>query len=98
MSVRSLVACGVFVFAALAGAQQFGRMSAAKEAKIGLVVHGGAGTMERNKMSPKTEQEYRAGIEDALRTGWEILQHGGSALDATEPAVRVFADNPVFHA
>ena len=98
MSVRSLVACGVFVFAALAGAQQFGRMSSAKETRIGLVVHGGAGTMERNKMSLETEREYRAGIENALRAGWEILQHGGSSLDATEAAVRVFEDNPLFNA
>src|ERR1700730_4585074 len=98
MSVRSLVACGVFVFAALAGAQQFGRMSSAKETKIGLVVHGGAGTMERNKMSSETERDYLAGIQSALRAGWEILQHGGSSLDATEAAVRVFEDNPLFNA
>jgi beta-aspartyl-peptidase (threonine type) len=98
MSLRSLVACGVFGFAALAGAQQFGRMSSAKDAKIGLAVHGGAGTMERSKMSPEREHEYRAGIENALRSGWQILQHGGSAVDATEAAVRAFEDNPLFNA
>src|SRR6202011_3664775 len=69
-----------------------------KENKIGLVVHGGAGTMERNKMTPQGEREYRAGIENALRAGWEILQRGGSALDATEAAVRVFEDDPLFNA
>src|SRR6202047_1116189 len=98
MSLRSLVTCGVFAFAALAGAQQFGKMSSGKENKVGLVVHGGAGTMERGKMTPEREREYRAGIENALRTGWEILQRGGSALDATEAAVRVFEDNPLFNA
>src|SRR6266478_5911827 len=98
MSVRSLVACGVFAFAALAGAQQFGRMSSAKETKVGLIVHGGAGTMERGKMTAEREREYRAGIENALRAGWEILQRGGSALDATEAAVRVFEDDPLFNA
>jgi beta-aspartyl-peptidase (threonine type) len=98
MWMRSLVTCGVFAFAALAGAQQFGKMSAVKENKIGLVVHGGAGTLERNKLTPQGEREYRAGIENALRAGWEILQHGGSALDATEGAVRVFEDDPLFNA
>jgi beta-aspartyl-peptidase (threonine type) len=88
----------VFAFAALAGAQQFGRMSSVKEHKIGLVVHGGAGTMERGKMTPEAEHQYRVGIENALRAGWEILQHGGSALDATEAAVRVFEDDPLFNA
>ncbi len=98
MWVRSLVACGVFAFAAMAGAQQFGRMSSAKQNKIGLVVHGGAGTMERGKMTAEREREYRAGIENALRAGWTILQHGGSALDATETAVRVLEDDPLFNA
>jgi beta-aspartyl-peptidase (threonine type) len=98
MSVRGLVTCGVFTLAALAGGQQFGRMSSVKENKIGLVVHGGAGTMERNKMSYEREREYRAGVENALRAGWEILQRGGSALDATEAAVRVFEDDPLFNA
>ncbi len=69
-----------------------------KENKIGLVVHGGAGTMERGKMTPEREREYRAGIENALRAGWEILQHGGSSLDATEAAVRTFEDDPLFNA
>src|SRR4029077_9301976 len=92
------VICSLLAVATVAGAQQFGRMSSVKEDKIGLVVHGGAGTMERNKMSPERAREDRAGLENALRAGWEILQRGGSALDATEAAVRVFEDDPLFNA
>ncbi|HJT44983.1 MAG TPA: isoaspartyl peptidase/L-asparaginase [Chthoniobacterales bacterium] len=73
-------------------------MSSAKQSKIGLVVHGGAGTMERSKMTAEREREYRAGIENALRAGWTVLQRGGSALDATESAVRTFEDDPLFNA
>jgi beta-aspartyl-peptidase (threonine type) len=98
MSVRIFAIFGMVAFAATASAQHFGRMSSIKENKIGLVVHGGAGTMERGKMSPEHEREYRAGIEGALRAGWEILQRGGSSLDATEAAVRTFEDNPLFNA
>jgi beta-aspartyl-peptidase (threonine type) len=98
MSIRVFLICGLLAVAALAGAQQFGKMSAVKENKIGLVVHGGAGTMERGKMTPEHERQYRAGIENALRTGWEILQHGGSSLDATEAAVRILEDDPMFNA
>ncbi len=29
------------------------------KSKFGLVIHGGAGTMERGKMTPEREQEYR---------------------------------------
>src|SRR5438309_6431033 len=66
--------------------------------KIQLVVHGGAGTIERSKMTPGKEQEYRAGLENALQAGREILQRRGSSLDAVEAAVRVLEDDPHFNA
>lgn len=66
--------------------------------KIALAVHGGAGTIERSSMTPEREKEYRAGIENALRAGARVLREGGSALDATEAAVRVLEDNPHFNA
>src|SRR5437868_11919409 len=66
--------------------------------KFQLVVHGGAGTIERSKMTPEREQEYRAGIENALRAGREILKSNGSSLDAVEAAVRVLEDDPHFNA
>jgi beta-aspartyl-peptidase (threonine type) len=66
--------------------------------KFGLVIHGGAGTIERGKMSAEREQEYRAALERALIAGYEILKRGGSSLDATEAAVRVLEDDPHFNA
>ena len=66
--------------------------------KIGLAIHGGAGTIERSKMTPEREREYRAGLERALTAGYEVLKRGGSSLDATEAAVRVLEDDPNFNA
>src|SRR5437870_4520260 len=66
--------------------------------KIGLAIHGGAGTIERSKMTPEKEREYRAGLERALTAGYEILKRGGSSLDATEAVVRVLEDDPHFNA
>ena len=66
--------------------------------KFGFVVHGGAGTIERSKMTPEREREYRAGLERALTAGYNILKRGGSSLDATEAAVRVLEDDPHFNA
>jgi L-asparaginase / beta-aspartyl-peptidase len=66
--------------------------------KIGLAVHGGAGTIERSKMTPEKAREYRAGLERALKAGYEILKRGGSSLDATEAAARVLEDDPHFNA
>jgi L-asparaginase / beta-aspartyl-peptidase len=66
--------------------------------KFGLVIHGGAGTIERSKMTPEREREYRVGLERALTAGYEIFKRGGSSLDATEAAVRVLEDDPHFNA
>jgi beta-aspartyl-peptidase (threonine type) len=65
---------------------------------VRLAIHGGAGTIERSKMTPEREREYRAGLERALTAGYEILKRGGSSLDATEAAVRVLEDDPNFNA
>jgi beta-aspartyl-peptidase (threonine type) len=66
--------------------------------KFGLVIHGGAGTIERSKITPEKEREYRAGLERALTAGYEILKRAGSSIDATEAAVRVLEDDPHFNA
>ena len=49
-------------------------------------------------MTPEKEQQYRAGLENALKAGYSILQRGGSSLDAVEAAVRVLEDDPHFNA
>src|SRR5438034_4212281 len=66
--------------------------------KIGLAIHGGAGTIELSNMTPEREREYRAGLQRALTAGYEILKRGGSSLDATEAAVRTLEDDPHFNA
>jgi L-asparaginase / beta-aspartyl-peptidase len=64
----------------------------------GLVIHGGAGTITRESMTPELEAEYHAALEEALRAGHAILERGGNALDAVEAAVRVMEDSPLFNA
>ena len=66
--------------------------------KIMLVIHGGAGTITRKSMTPEREAEYRAKLEEALRTGHAILAKGGSSLDAVEATIRVMEDSPLFNA
>ncbi|MBV9959900.1 MAG: isoaspartyl peptidase/L-asparaginase [Acidobacteria bacterium] len=69
-----------------------------EERKLALVIHGGAGTISRALMSDEREAAYRAGLQQALRRGWEVLSGGGLALDAVEAAVCVMEDNPLFNA
>ena len=63
-----------------------------------LVIHGGAGIMDRAKMKPGTEEGARAGLAAALDAGSAVLDRGGSAVDAVEAAVQVLEDDPHFNA
>lgn len=66
--------------------------------KFGMVMHGGAGTIERSQMTAANEEAHRAGIEKALQTGYNVLKKGGTSIDAVEAAIRVLEDNPLFNA
>lgn len=73
-----------------------GQTSARPEWK--LVIHGGAGVIERDRLSGEKDRAIRAALDGALATGSEILAKGGSALDAVEATVRVLEDDPNFNA
>src|SRR5262245_40229970 len=63
-----------------------------------LVVHGGAGVIERANLTAETEAQYRAAMRRALATGGDILDGGGSALDAVEAIITEMEDDPLFNA
>ncbi|WP_343518309.1 isoaspartyl peptidase/L-asparaginase [Sphingomonas sp.] len=63
-----------------------------------LVIHGGAGVMERDKMTPERETAVRKALDASLAAGSAVLAKGGSALDAVEAAVKVLEDDPNFNA
>ncbi len=66
--------------------------------KYVLVIHGGAGTIERRNMSPEREKQYMEALTKALQTGYDVLKQHGSALDAVEKTIHVLEDNPLFNA
>ena len=63
-----------------------------------IVVHGGAGTITRARMTPEVEAQYRDMMNAAIDTGAAILASGGSALDAVERTIRIMEDSPLFNA
>jgi beta-aspartyl-peptidase (threonine type) len=63
-----------------------------------IVVHGGAGVIERANLTPEVEAQYRAAMQRALNTGGAILDRGGSSLDAVEAVIREMEDDPLFNA
>jgi beta-aspartyl-peptidase (threonine type) len=66
--------------------------------KLALAIHGGAGTILKSTMTPELELEYRSGLESALKTGWKILEKGGSAMNCVEATVCTLEDFHLFNA
>ena len=63
-----------------------------------LAVHGGAGTIDRNRSALDRAPSYHEGLRSALAAGRDVLAAGGSALDAVTRAVVVLEDDPLFNA
>ena len=65
---------------------------------IAIVVHGGAGTILKKNMSDEKEKRYKSKLEEAIRTGYQVLQNGGTSLDAVEQTIMILEDSPLFNA
>lgn len=63
-----------------------------------IVVHGGAGVIERSAMGPAGDAAYRASLKQAAETGAKVLDQGGTSLDAVEAVLKIFEDDPLFNA
>ncbi|MDG2369491.1 MAG: isoaspartyl peptidase/L-asparaginase [Flavobacteriales bacterium] len=66
--------------------------------KISLAIHGGAGTIIKNKMNPSLEKKYLKGLKDAVNEGYKLLKSGSSSTDAVQSAVENLENNPLFNA
>ena len=49
-------------------------------------------------MTAELEREYRNGLENSLKKGFDVLQKNGTALDAVEIAVSELENHPLFNA
>lgn len=63
-----------------------------------IAIHGGAGAITKDKMTPEKEAAYRAALDTALTIGEQILKNGGTALDAVEKTIVYLEDCPLFNA
>ncbi|MGH8494876.1 MAG: isoaspartyl peptidase/L-asparaginase family protein [Gammaproteobacteria bacterium] len=91
--MRRFVACvlGALTMVAAAHAQE-------SSPKVAIAIHGGAGTISREEMTPAREAEYREKLTEALRAGHARLEEGAYALDAVVAAIQILEDSPLFNA
>jgi len=66
--------------------------------KYSLVIHGGAGTITRDRLDAETEASIRAKLTEALEAGQTILAGGGTSLDAIQASIMVMENSAHFNA
>lgn len=98
-----LAAAGTLML--MAGAMCFAQTSGhaplvtqAPTGKWAIVLHGGAGVIQRSSMTPERDKAYRAGMDEAVQAAAKVLDANGSAVDAVEAALNKLEDNPLFNA
>lgn len=80
-------------------------LNVSSEGHYVLVIHGGAGTMSKEGSTPAQQAEYKAALSRSLLSvsvscesiviflsgtqGYDVLSHGGEAMDAVVAAVKV---------
>jgi beta-aspartyl-peptidase (threonine type) len=73
-------------------------MAEGHAAPIRLVIHGGAGSITRARMTKEHEQAYTQVLRQSLAAGHAVLAGGGSSIDAVIAAIVVMEDSPLFNA
>ena len=66
--------------------------------KFSIAIHGGAGPRLKGTTTAEKEQEYRLALKHALKSGSQILENGGTSVDAAEQSVIALEDCPLFNA
>ncbi|MDO5654731.1 MAG: isoaspartyl peptidase/L-asparaginase [Flavobacteriaceae bacterium] len=66
--------------------------------KYVLVIHGGAGSVNKANMSVENQQAYQDALTSSLLAGYEEILKGNSAVDAVEKSIIILENSPLFNA
>jgi beta-aspartyl-peptidase (threonine type) len=70
----------------------------ATEQPVAIALHGGAGTIDRDRMSAEVEAKYRSFLDKAISDGYQQLQAGEEGLDVVVAIIQRMEDSPLFNA
>ena len=65
---------------------------------ITLVIHGGAGNITRERITPEMDSLYRQKLAEALEVGYALLEEGKPAMDAVIASIQIMEASPLFNA
>ena len=70
----------------------------AADQPVAIALHGGVGTIERDRMSAEVEAEYRSFLDRAISDGYQQLKAGEDGLDVVMAIIQRMEDSPLFNA
>ena len=65
---------------------------------VALVIHGGAGNIYKKNIPDSLEVLYIQKMNEALNAGYDILQNGGTSIEAVKTTINIMEDSPLFNA
>ncbi|WP_435211840.1 isoaspartyl peptidase/L-asparaginase family protein [Luminiphilus sp. nBUS_16] len=65
---------------------------------IAIAIHGGAGTLTRDSITPEQERDYLAILNTAVQQGHARLQDGATGSDVVRETIRLLENSPLFNA
>lgn len=69
-----------------------------KVASPRLVIHGGAGYITKDQLTPEEEKAYHDKLEEALQKGYELLKKGTSSTETVVQVIQILEESPLFNA
>ncbi len=94
----TLIIIAALHFSACSGRQDTGRQTHGETPSYVIAIHGGAGTLSRDRMTREQQDEYTSKLNEALEAGEDILRSGGTGLEAVRAAIMIMEDSPLFNA
>jgi beta-aspartyl-peptidase (threonine type) len=97
LQIKNSVCIALFTFLTLPNVS-FAQLTETLSKPIAIAIHGGAGTIKKSNFTPELEAAYRAKLAQAVESGYNVLNDGGSSLDAVTAAINVLENSPFFNA
>jgi beta-aspartyl-peptidase (threonine type) len=88
----------IFLLCMACDSAKVARIENGSSASVTLMVHGGAGTITKENLTPEKEAAYHSALKEALHAGYEVLSNGGESVDAVVAAITVLENSPLFNA
>lgn len=95
------IACSVILFSFLSSCtpnQSQDIETQQERVDFAMVLHGGAGTILKENLSPEKEKAYKEALNSALDIGSKILGEGGTSMDAVVQTIKLLENSPLFNA